>query len=148
MTKDWKKNNGFTLLELLVVLSLIGLLVLIAAPTYRSMRENVALDNYSQEVVNALRIAQQRSVVSQGGIVHGVSFEADDYTLFGGDPQAPDYTLQHQINSGIEISYGAGSQVIFTRLTGTTTDQTIILSSPNGREKIIKITPNGGISIP
>jgi prepilin-type N-terminal cleavage/methylation domain-containing protein len=140
-------TKGFTLVELLVVISLVALLGFLSMPLYHSMQGNVALSNYTQQIVSDLRTAQQKSIVSQGGTTHGIYFNSNGYVIFGGDWAAPTYTKNFLINGGIVISHGAGSKIIFERLTGKSTNSEIKIKSLSGGEKIIKVTDLGNISI-
>ena len=138
---------GVTLIELMVVIGIIFLLFTIGLPSYNSIKENVALSNYSQEIVSALRSAQNRSIVSQNGTSHGVHFNSDSYVLFGGDWATPDYTTIYQLGGGLGVLEGEGREVIFDRLTGQTSGQTIIIGSAGGNPKTIQINETGKISI-
>ncbi|OGY46173.1 MAG: hypothetical protein A3J62_03580 [Candidatus Buchananbacteria bacterium RIFCSPHIGHO2_02_FULL_38_8] len=142
-----KSGVGFTLLEVLVVMTIVFVLFGIGLPLYNSVRENIALKNYSYEIVNALRLAQNRAITSQDGTNHGVYFYNKDYVLFGNQWSSPTYTKPYHINNGIQITNGVGSEIIFNRLDGTTNDQLIVITASNGNQRTIKIESTGSISI-
>ena len=141
------KSTGFTLLELLVSFSIISLLLFIGLPIHHSITDGVALDSQSQQIVNDLRLAQQRSLVSQGGVNHGIHFNTTSYVLFGNTwATSPTYTITRKLSHDIQITQGADSEIIFSRLTGVAADKQITITLPNGKQRIITITKVGGIT--
>jgi len=108
-----KNKKGFTLVELLVVISCISILTAVAVPSYAIMQKNIGLSNTTQEVVNALRVAQNLAISSQGGADHKVVFQNDKYILDG--------TTEYELNNGAQIIQGGGTEIIFKKLTGTAT---------------------------
>ena len=141
-----KKGEGFTFIELLISFSIIFLLAAIAFPVYHSVRDNIILDAESQQIINTLRLAQRSSVISQDGTVHGIHFNANSYVLFGDSWATPTYTNTYQLPSGIQITQGLGSDIIFNRLIGDSSNQQIKVTSPSGKERIIVVTALGEIS--
>lgn len=136
------------MLELLVVLTLVSVVAMIAAPTYISMQKNVALSNQTQEVLNALRLVQQRSIISRSNISHGVKFNSTDIVLFGGDYATPDYAVIVPLKNGLEVIEGETAEVKFERLTGESVDQEIKIGYPGGVSKTIAISSSGTVSLP
>ena len=63
---------GFTLVEILVVISIIGLIVAIAVPSLADFVRRQQLAQSSKEVLSTLRDAQSRSISSVGGLNWGV----------------------------------------------------------------------------
>jgi len=73
--------EGFTLVELVVVITLIGILSWIAYPSLGAIGE-IRLDAAARRVVSDLRYAQNRAIGSR--TVHGVRFDvgAGGYTVY------------------------------------------------------------------
>jgi len=69
------KTFGFTLLELLIVITITTILVGIGISSYVSQQRAKLLDTTVQEIVGYLRYAQQKSVAQEGGNQWGVHFE-------------------------------------------------------------------------
>ena len=123
-------------------MGLVGLLVMIAAPTYITMRKNLALNNQSLEILNALRVVQQRSMISYDNASHGIHFNNDEYVIFGsGTP------VTIPLENGLEITTGAGSEITFDRLTGTAEYLEIKIGYPGDVEKTINITETGIVKL-
>jgi prepilin-type N-terminal cleavage/methylation domain-containing protein len=141
--------RGFTIIELLVAVGILGLMLAIGIPSFASIRKNVALGNDADEIVSALRLAQSSSMASQGGQNHGVLFMSDKYCLFSGSAPAScpasgtTYTLG---GYGIAI-VGAPITVLFQRLSGVTSAQSIVVGISGGSQKTIQLEATGKISI-
>ena len=67
-------RNGFTLMEFLVVIGIIGILTLIGIPTFRSIQPSLQLSGVTRELITDLRYAQQLTVTEQ--VEHGVLFDS------------------------------------------------------------------------
>ena len=141
-----KTAAGFTLIELIIVVGIIGLLMLVAVPTFNAMRDNVALKNSSQQIVSTLRLAQNRAITSQGGVQHSVQFTTNSFIIFGGTAGSPTYSTTYPLTGGIQILSG-GTTVTFARLTGTTAATTIQVGFSSTKKQDIKIDATGNITI-
>lgn len=142
------KMRGFTLVEMLVVMAAFGLILTIAVLSYNNIRNNITLNNNSFEIVNVLREAQSRSIVSKNNEVHGVHFNSTDYILYDG--HWPDITSQtvYSFSQGINIYSGEGASVEFSRLTGEAVQaEEIVIGTSSDNQKTIKISAGGRISI-
>lgn len=57
-----QKNSGFTLIELMVVLVVLGVLVGLAAPSFQTMITNNKITSFSEELVSAISFARVEAV--------------------------------------------------------------------------------------
>jgi len=147
MNKLSKKiNKGFTLVELLVVMSIISILTAVALPSYSLMRNYATLNGDTQELISNLRLAQSRAMSAQDGLSWGVRLEADRYIIYGGDWSAPQFQTVHMLKNGIQIIQGVNSEVVFNRLYGTTADATISIGFISGKQKTVEVDSVGKIS--
>lgn len=140
------KFIGFTLIELLVVMGVISILMAVAVPSYGLIREKTLLNSEAQGLVSILRVAQNHAISSQNGNAWGVRLEANRYIIFSGSWAAPQNTIIYRLENGLEIIQGVNTEVVFSRLSGTSTEKTISLGFDGDHEKIITIQANGKIS--
>ena len=131
MTNQNSKRRGFTLIEIMVVISIIVVLVSISASAVLLFSKESNLSINAEEIIGALRQAQNKSLASEGASRYGVYFDStsspNQYLLFNGSDYAdPTRDLSFdQVNDlpgNIEIDSiilsDGGSEVVFERLTG------------------------------
>lgn len=133
------------MLELAIGIGIMVLLTFLIAPSFSLLRRNVALGNTGRELQSALRLAQTKAFVAQGGAAasHGVQVETDRYIILGG-PQPQTVYLPN----GVTVSGGAGQVFTFTRLTGLPSSAQDIVLSAGGSSEIVRIEASGLISLP
>lgn len=140
--------KGFTSIELMAVIGIITILAAIGIPSYQTVRKNIVLNNYANEIVSTLRTAQNRSLSAQDGTAHGIFFEAGQYTIYGDDWSTPTYKNSFSLNNGIEILQGVNAHVVFDRLLGTTNSNVVVkVGFSEGREKTITVDEIGKIAL-
>ena len=57
-----KRHSGFTLIELMIGITLLGLLLVLAAPTYSQWMVNSRIRNAAESIQNGLRLARNEAV--------------------------------------------------------------------------------------
>ena len=118
--------KGFVFIELLVVISIIMLLAGMALASFRFFQNKMGLDETADQMVNILRLAQNKTLASEGQTSYGIHFAADSFTLFTGSSYNPanSSNLQYNLTRGLEIFNvslaGGGQDVVFNRLNGRT----------------------------
>lgn len=102
------------------------LLAGIGLASFRFFQNKMGLDETADQLVNVLRLAQNRTLASEGQTSYGVHFTGDSFILFAGlsyNPASPS-NQQYNLAKSLEIFNinlaGGGVDVIFSRLTGRT----------------------------
>jgi type II secretion system protein H len=142
------RQQGFTLLEVLLIIGLFGLMVALAIPFYQSFQVSSELDNSTHEIISTLRQAQMKAMASEGWQPCGLHFDANAYTLFEGK----EYDEKNPANQRTELpgvlSIKSDNQdVIFSRIQGVpnVTGEITVLSSNRGT-RVITINELGAIN--
>jgi len=122
--------KGFTLVEILIVIAILLVLIAIAFPTFRFFQSESGLNNSTEEIINTLRLAQSKTLASEGADRWGVYFSTstafDQYILFQGENYASRVTSADKIYSlpqSVEIydvNLTGEPEVVFDRLIGST----------------------------
>jgi type II secretory pathway pseudopilin PulG len=151
-----KLQKSFTLVELLVIFGILIILTAIAFPNLRFFQKESDLNNSTEEILNTLRLAQNKTIASEGASQYGVHFEIGKYVLFKGLSynQAAIENEIHNLPESVEISEidlaGGGSEVVFDRVTGTTNQSgkvTLRLKSDFTKTKTIYIENSGQVGL-
>ena len=143
-----KKCFGFTLIEMVMVLAIIGLIALVSLPVYQRIKPGLTLNSQARDIVSDLRYAQQLSVTEQ--INYSVIFDQalNKYMIVN---SASGATLKSQnINPMISINSitGLTADTVTFNVTGAALESgDIILTSSNGNTKTIAIKPSGYVKI-
>jgi len=147
---------GFTLLEIIITISLLAIIVTAIMASYLGYQKNVELNTAAKEIVENLRDAQNRAITGEGNLKWGIHFENPAtgdpfYARFSG----PSYVTPDEIfYLPIYLQFNTPSQgnsldIIFDKLKGTiATDQTIVIAlkaSPTNT-KTITVTKEGRIT--
>ncbi len=150
------KNKGFTLIEILIVIVIIGIISSIVILNLSKFRNEQLLKNTTLDVVSLLSKARQNTLSSVNSINYGVHFDSNQAVLFTGTGYTSNSTTNEPIvfNSRVIIpmpyglDIGGGSDVIFERLNGETIGGTIKiqLTSDSTKQKIITVGKIGNAS--
>ncbi|MBI2450375.1 MAG: prepilin-type N-terminal cleavage/methylation domain-containing protein [Candidatus Nealsonbacteria bacterium] len=120
--------RGFTLIELMIVVGIVAILAALAAPALRDFWMDTDLENSAEEIINTLRLAQNKTIASEGssnwGVYFSISTSPYQYTLFKGQNYLTRDVLSddiHKIPGTVlvsEVNLSGGREAVFNRITG------------------------------
>lgn len=150
--------KGFTLVELLIIIAVIFILVLMAASSFRFFGQSTDLNNNTEEIINALRLAQNKTLASEGASQYGVYFATSSlphkYVLFKGSSYASrdvSFDEIHQLSKKVEISeinLAGLKEAVFNKVSGNASpsgDLKLRLIEDVSKTAVVSIDSSGGI---
>ena len=150
-------KSGFTLIELVAVIVIFVILGAAAIFGLRLFQNKNRVDAAAQEIVAALRLAQNKTLASEGNSSYGVHFESDRFILFSGTsyiagaPGNSEHLLDSWlVISGINLNSSGITAVVFERLTGNTANAgsiTVSLANDALEYETIYIDGSGVITL-
>ena len=125
------QRKGFTLIELVMVIVILITLTALAVPAFRFFQKESDLNNSAEEIINTLRLAQNKTLASEEASQWGVYFldstDPHQFILFKGSDfisRESEFDEIHKLPLSVEIYEinleNENSEVVFNRLTGKT----------------------------
>ncbi len=153
MTLFFKKEYGFSLIELLIIIGIVILLIVMIVPSLASFRKNQALQNTTNAIVSLLQEARGQTLASYNTTFYSVRFETDRAILFSGGSYNSSDTTNKVVVFDIPVVLqttvlnGGGVSVSFDRLKGTTSQHgTITIGISGGESRTVSISSSGVIT--
>lgn len=150
---------GFTLVEAMVTLAVLGILASIALPAFSSMRETLRLKGSTEAVQSDLRLAKSESIKRSGNV--SVTFRASGTTWCYGFSQdtacdcntnascildGVEYRWNNTVFPGITLASNvSGNRFSFQYPRGTVTAGNVQLTAPNGKSLRVVVSGLGRI---
>jgi len=152
---QYSVRRGFTALELLIVIAIMGVILATILPSFTNFRRSSLLNTESQELVSIINRARILSVSSKYDDQFGVHFEAGKVVLFQGDTYSPSATTneEHVFDTAVILSpiviNGGGSELLFEKITGATSQNatTTLLVVGTTSSTTILVLPTGIVTI-
>ncbi|HEY4505127.1 MAG TPA: prepilin-type N-terminal cleavage/methylation domain-containing protein [Candidatus Paceibacterota bacterium] len=150
MPKHNFEQNGFTIIEILIVLAIVALLSVVSFQSFGRINGSEAINKDAFQIISVLRQARSLTLDSKNGNQYGVHLESSRVVLFEGssyDPNSTNNTIVSLSNrvtiSSISLS-GGGSDVVFEKVTGKTAKSgTVVISLINDNTQTKTITIYG-----
>ena len=153
--KILKNRKGFTLTEVTVVLSLLGIMSAISVPSYFSWLPKHRLQTSVRQIYDDLNLAKIRAIRSNTNAYITFSALADTYFVFLDDVTAnglyePAETILRNnvtLENGVDITVGNTFGFNNRGMSTTGTAQVVRLTNPTNIIMRIDVTSAGSISI-
>lgn len=137
-------NNGFTLLEILLCVAMIGIIAGVTAPMYNGMLTKNDLDIATTTVVQSMRRAQLLSQGMEGDSNWGVKVQSGSIVIFKGTSYAArDTTLDEVTPMPTLIAVSGTTEYVFNKMSGTPQTVGSVTLTSNSSSKTITINAKG-----
>ncbi len=145
-------QRGFTLLEVLVVMSIMIALTSISISTYISMRDKQSVQKDADSIVSVLQKAQSMSSNRKNDSAYGVKFASSTVTVFSGSTYdtgnvISTYTLEKNVKINTIILSSNGTEVDFMKITGNPLANGTVTLGTGSFSKIVTIYGTGIIEL-
>lgn len=142
-----KLKTAFTLIEVVVFISIIGVLFLIGFPAFRAYKPSLELSGTVRELVSDIRYAEQLAVAEQ--VNHGILFfpAADKYQIVRGaiEEVLEEKTFPQEV-SFKEVTF-TNNKVIFNPYGAVEEAGIIILVNTRNSTTTLDVRPSGFVKI-
>lgn len=147
MKNNILKNKGFTIIELVIVMAIIGILSAMIITPFAAFRNSKVLDTASEETLALLSEARGNTLSGKDGYQYGVHFETSKIVLYRGATYSSTDVNNKTVllDNALEVSSitlaGGGVDVLFDQLSGKTTKSgTVVIRAKNDTTKSRTIT--------
>ncbi len=151
---NYKKINGFTFIEIIVVIGILLIVSSISIPLYGGFQGQITVREDSIGLMNSLRVVRERSIAGLHDSAYGIFLELTGdkkYTIYMGSVYASrdtDYDLIIDLNDNLEITNELGGvDINFTKQTGAPSRNGDIIFSSDEITKTVEISSLGTIFI-
>ncbi len=127
-------TNGFTLLETMLSLAVLGILLVLAIPDFYPMLQRQCFENSASEIRALLEETQSLALTSQ--VSHRVSFDANDHSLLIKRKHSGSYSILQKRPVEEEMTLEATRWPSFGPF-GFAQSGTILLDSPEFQTSIV-----------
>ena len=139
-----KVKEGFTVVEIMLVLGLVAVLASVLTPITLNFYRSEQLDAHTGAVVQALRRAQIQSMNLEDDSSFGVRFDFGEYVLFKGVSylkREQDYDEIFKLPQGFSLD--GLSEVVFSKIRGIPSDAGEIVLTIATQRAVISINEMG-----
>lgn len=137
---------GFTLVEGLIVIAILGILTGVTMPMYKEYRERTDLELAAEQVTQGLSRAKLLSELNEGDSPWG--FSIDDGVLFKGDDYGTrDAAFDESYPIEEDISTSGLSEISFAQLTGKPSATGPITLGLGGSSVTLTLGDDGSVAV-
>lgn len=133
------KRRGFTLIEIVLVIAIMGILAAATTPYTVSFYKRFQLDSERNKFVSLLRQARTMSMAGENSQIHGIYITSSQFIIFEGATYATRDSTKDQTfsrESGVTISGSGYPEFKFNYLTGKTASKSWTLDNTTKNAKV------------
>ena len=154
--KTNRHKKGITVIELLIVITVLGIIFSVALPRFSKIRESQVLKDAASDVLSSLNKAQSQTLASVNSSSYGVHFQSDKVIIFKGKVFSASDANNETISITVPASVsnvtlagvsGNSGDVYFSRLSGTPSQTGTVTVSTSSSSKVITISATGSASM-
>ncbi len=140
------KARGFTLLEVLLAVALMGMIAAFSSPLFLSLQSRSSLNSALSAAAPALRRAQALAQGSHGDSPWGVYAQQGRLTVFQGQSYAErNAALDEVIELSPAILASGLTEAVFAKFSGLPHAEGVLTLSDHGQSATVAITAQGAI---
>jgi type IV fimbrial biogenesis protein FimT len=148
-----KSVSGFTLIEVMIVIAIMGILAAIAAPNFRNYMTQSRLKGAARQVMSDLMLARMQAVTKNNEVKVFFNADGKNYTIlddtnnnghYDGDPET-EVTKNIQTDYN-DVSFSSNNNPIFMPRGTATSLPTVTLTNPSG-SLYVKVASAGRVKI-
>ncbi|MBH0184118.1 MAG: prepilin-type N-terminal cleavage/methylation domain-containing protein [Nitrospira sp.] len=143
------KQEGHTLMELMVVLAVTGIVSALAVPNFLALNSSAQIHNATEEIASELRLARQLAMTRRDRV--RITFDPEQQALVAQFVNGSEATFHHMYryaDKGIAIEEpSAGPEILFHPSGRSATATTIHLRNKEGQTQTVTVGITGRVSI-
>ena len=143
------KQEGHTLMELMVGLAVTGIISALAIPNFRTLNSGVQIHSATKEVASELRLARQLAIAHRDRV--RITFDLEQQALvvqsINGSETTPHHVYRYA-DKGVAIEEpSTGPEILFHPSGRSATATTIHLRNKEGQTQTVTVGITGRVSI-
>lgn len=143
------KQEGHTLMELMVGLAVTGIISALAIPNFLTLNSGVQIQSATEEIASELRLARQLAITHRDRV--RITFDCEQQALvaqFINGSEATLHNVYRYRDKGVVIEEpSAGPEILFHPSGRSATATTIHLRNKEGQTQTVTVGITGRVSI-
>ncbi len=146
----YQQNKGFTLIEILIVITILGILALMIGFSYLSLMSHINVDSSNQMIYSIVKKAQDNAMNNLDGYSqYGIEFQSNQITIFPGGSYSSTNSLNDTYYFPPEVtlynlSPADNNPIIFNSVNGQLTNTGVSFDIGNPSYFIVMNINNNG----
>jgi len=142
-----RQEQGWSLTELLTVLAIMGILAILAGPSYQTLAARVQARSVTVEIASELRLARQLAMARRERLRIIFDREGRTITLRRGNAEDILHVYQYADKGVVVEEPSAGPELLFHPSGRSVTPTTIRVRDSQGRETTFTVSITGRVSV-